>query len=130
MKIKLSSVLDLSRFLETKAGQELQDALSYLSNLSNEVITALTSNLSYADNFSCEIKRVSLQSGVETIISPSKTTSVREIRVRRIYDNNFYVVESIGWNYDESGNVKFKVSLSGSPPSGYLINMDIIIFYG
>ena len=131
MKIKLSSVLDLSRFLSTSSGQELKDVLEYLAQLSEQVITALTSNLSYPDNFACEIKQLSLRSGVTTIVRPSREVTVTDVRIRRIYDNNYFIVESVGWNYDSSGNINFHLSVKDPPDDeSYQILVDIIIFYG
>ena len=130
MKIKLSSVLDLSRYMRTEAGRSLKDVLEYLSMLAQETITALSNNLSYEDNFSCEIKRVSVTNNVETRVLSSKSTPVREIRIRRVYDNNYYVVSSFGWTYDVSGNLSVVVNMAGSPAPNRQIDLDLIIYYG
>jgi len=130
MKIKLSSVLDLSRYLTTPAGQSLKDVLQYLSMLAQEVITALSNNLSYEDNFSCEIKRVVITNNVQTRVLSSKALPVKEIRVRRIYDNNYYVVSSFGWTYDVSGNLSILLNLAGAPAPDRQVSVDLIIYYG
>lgn len=131
MKIKLSSVLDLSRFLSTKSGQELKDVLEYLSQLSEQVITALTSNLSFPDNFSCEVKQLSIRSGVTTVVKPTRDITVTDVKVRRIYDNNYFIVDSVGWNYDTSGDINFHLAVKDPPTDeSYQILVDIIIFYG
>lgn len=130
MKIKLSSVLDLSKFLSTQAGKELRDVLEYLSQLSQQLITALTSNLSYSDNFSCEIKRIQIANNTITKIAPSRAINVTEIRIRRVYDNVFYIVDYCGWNYADDGSINFLVNFIGTTPANYLINVDIIIYYG
>ncbi len=130
MKIKLSSVLDLSRYMKTPAGRSLKDVLEYLSMLAQETITALSNNLSYEDNFSCEIKRVIITNRVETRVQASKNIPVKEIRIRRIYDNNYYVVSSFGWTYDVSGNLSVVVNLDGRPDTNQQISVDLIIYYG
>tara|TARA_R110002020_G_scaffold462175_1_gene681578 strand:- start:690 stop:1094 length:405 start_codon:yes stop_codon:yes gene_type:complete len=134
MKLKVSNVIDLSRFLITKSGQELKQLLQYLSQLSDEVVTALSSNLTYEDNFLCEIKKVQLVSGGSQVIKLSKTSPVKEIRVRRMYNDVFYIVSAFGWSYDPAGNVTVNGVFSGPgatpAPSGTLLDMDIIIYYG
>lgn len=115
MKIKLSSVLDLSKFLSTQAGRELRDLLEYVSQMAQQVITALTSNLSYADNFSCEIKNVQIKNNTLTTIKPSKSLPVKEVRIRRVYDNQYYILNYFGWNYDQNDNINFIAKYLGSP---------------
>lgn len=130
MKIKVSSVLDLSQYLSTGAGRQLKGALEYLAQFAEEIVTALTSNLNYADNFSCEIKNVQLRTGISTVIKTSKDTPVKEIRIRRIYDDIYYTVQSFGWKYDSSGQIILTVSFDGSPGVDRTISADIIIYYG
>lgn len=119
VKIKLSSVLELSKFLSTQSGKELRDILEYLSQLSQQVITALTSNLSYGDNFDCEIKNIQVKSNSFTTIAPSKAIPIREVRIRRVYDNIFYIVDYSGWNIDQNGNINFLAKFIASPVIDY-----------
>ena len=131
MKIKLSNILDLSKYLDTKAGQDIKGVLEYLAQLADELITALTSNLSYSDNFSCEIKKVDLRHNLKTQISVSKNNSdVKEIRVRRIYDDEYFTVSSFGWTNNTQGSIDVKLSVEGAPPIPYSLSVDLLILYG
>lgn len=131
MKIKLSNILDLSKYLDTKAGQDIKGVLEYLAQLADELITALTSNLSYADNFSCEIKKVDLRHNLKTQISVSKNNSeVKEIRVRRIYDDEYFTVSSFGWTNNIQGGIDVKLLVEGAPPITYELSVDLLILYG
>ncbi len=115
MKVKLSSVLDLSKFLATQSGKELRDALDYLAQLSQQVITLLTSNLSYGDNFNCEIKRLEVKNNTFTTIKPGKNINVSEVRIRRVIDNNYFIIDYFGWNYDANQNINFIANFINSP---------------
>ncbi len=127
----ISKLFEVSRYLATPAGQQLKDALEYLSSFVTETVRNLKQGLTFADNFASEIKLASIQSGLETTIMPSKpTTSVSQVMLRRVVDNVYYSVDSFGWKYGPAGNLVVKVVFSGSPPSTQSINIELIIFYG
>ena len=130
MKLKVSSVLDLTKYLETKTGQELKDLLEYIAQLSDEVVTALTSNLSYNDNFSAETKRSLLRNGEPTVIKPKNDkATVKEIRARRIYDDTYYLVQAFGWHYNGEGEVEVQLLVAGAPVT-LEFEVDLLILYG
>ena len=128
MKLKLSSVFEVSRYVATKPGQELREALEYLAEFSQQVVTALNAKLSYGDNFQCEIKQIQIATGTPTVIFPDSTYRIKEIRLRRIMDARFYTTSEVGWNYDPSGQPVFKCTIPGAP-TGSLIPAEIIIYY-
>lgn len=133
MKLKVSNVIDLSRFLTTKAGEELKGILEYISRLSDEVVTALTSNLTYEDNFLCEVKKISIRTSTNNIIKLDKNLPVKEIRIRRVYDDIYFIVSAFGWTYTPQGEVVVNstfLSTSGTTDSNREIVLDLIIFYG
>ena len=131
MKIKISSVVDLTKYLETKTGQDLKELLEYIAQLADEVITALTSNLSYVDNFSSEVKRCVLRTGERTEISISKPKAeVKEIRVRRIYDDTYFLVEQFGWHYNQEGKVEVMLIIGGGAVVTSEFDVDLLILYG
>tara|TARA_R110002074_G_scaffold48813_2_gene124734 strand:- start:514 stop:915 length:402 start_codon:yes stop_codon:yes gene_type:complete len=133
MKLKISNVIDLSRFLTTRSGQELKELLEYISRLGDEVVTSLTSNLTYEDNFLCEIKQVSIRTGTSNIIKTSKNLPVKEIRIRRVYDDIYFIVSSFGWTYTAQGEILVNstfISQGGSSDINREIVLDLIIFYG
>tara|TARA_R110000824_G_scaffold401754_1_gene614876 strand:+ start:3541 stop:3936 length:396 start_codon:yes stop_codon:yes gene_type:complete len=131
MKLKVSNVLDLSKYLQTKTGQELRGLLEYVAKLGEEIVTALTSNLSYGDNFSAELKKITLRDGIREVIKISKPdVGVKEIRVRRIYDDEFFVIQSFGWSYNSQSEIIVELNFAGSPSLSREFEVDLLIFYG
>lgn len=104
MKLSISRIFDLQRALNTQAGQQLQDALGYVADLSEQIISALNRKLNFADNFDCEEKTLSLSDGVSTTVSTSKT--VTGVLVKRVISQTVGY-SGLTWFYDGNGlNVK------------------------
>ena len=127
-KLRTTKVFDVSKYLETKSGKELKDALEYLAEFTNEMITNLTNSLTYFDNFSCELKSVSVKNNVETVVKTSGRR-VSEVRIRQSVDNNYYIVDKFGWKYNNEGNVVIKASFDGLSDPLYLVNLNIIFYF-
>lgn len=129
-KVNISRLFEVSRYLTTPAGQQLKDALEYLSSFATETVRNLKQGLTFGDNFDAEIKSISVLSGVETTIMPSKNTTITQVMLRRVVDNTYYAVDSFGWKYGAAGNLVVKIVFSGSPPATTSISAELIIFYG
>lgn len=129
-KARISKVFDMSKYLSTKSGQELQDVLFYISELVNDFISCITNGLSYLDNFDCEYKTVSLLNGVDTVIGISKPNKrVTEIRVRQIISDDFFAYTSFGWKYNYNGEIIVNMIYSGTPPTNFSASTNLIIYY-
>ena len=50
-KISVSKIFELSKYLATKSGQELKDALIYLSEFAEVSLRTLRNGLTFRDNF-------------------------------------------------------------------------------
>lgn len=129
-KVTISRLFEISKYLATPAGQQLQDALRYLSIFIEVAVRNLKNGLTFFDNFACEIKQTSLQSGVETIVLPARKDPVTQIIIRRVIDQTYYVVTGFGWQYNSSGNLVVKATFGGSPPSNTNISVELLIFFG
>ena len=129
-KVNISRLFEVSRYLTTPAGQQLKDALEYISSFSTETVRNLKQGLTFVDNFDSEVKSVSMLDSVETVIKPGKATRVTQVMIRQIIDNKYYAATSFGWKYDQAGNLVVKISFSGSPSATTSINVDLLIFYG
>ncbi len=132
-KINLNRQFETSRYLNTQAGQELQDALTYLSQFAEITLRALrggVGSLTYLDNFDCQTKTVGLMTGVEQIILLQPTRRISEVRLRQAVDQTYYVIESFGWKYDNTGNVVVKANFAGPPPALTTINVELLILFG
>lgn len=128
-KVNISRLFEVSRYLATPAGQQLKDALEYISSFATETVRNLKQGLTFGDNFDAEIKFISVLPNVETVIMPTKKGIVTQVMVRRVVDNVYYVIDSYGWKYNPSGDVVVKFGFTGSPPSTTAINVELIIFF-
>lgn len=127
-KLRTTKVFDVSKYLETKAGVELKDALEYLAEFTNEIITNLTNSLNYADNFASELKSVSVKNNVETVVKTGGRR-VSEVRILQAVDNIYYVVDKFGWKYNSQGNVVIKATFDGLIDPLYTVNLNIIFYF-
>ena len=135
MKIKIPNLVDVSKFLKTNSGQDLKEFIEYVASSSDEIVTAIQGNLTYGDNFLSEIKNIGVRHDTEEVVRLGRNDRVSEVRVRRIYDDAYYVVDSFGWKYDAQGNLVIKC-LFQNPfdpipiPESLIVQMDVIIYYG
>ncbi len=129
-KITISRLFEISQSLSTKAGQELRPALQYISEFAEVTLRNLRNGLTFADNLDCQIKRVSVRSGVETVVSIDGTKRASRVTVDKVVENTYYVVSAFGWKYNSNGDIVIKVTLDGSPPSSLDIVLDIVIHFG
>ncbi len=129
-KVNISRLFEVSRYLTTPAGQQLKDALEYISTFSTETVRNLQQGLTFVDNFNSESKFVGLLPSTETVVLPSKKTRVTQVMIRQIIDDKYYSADGFGWKYDNNGNLVVKIIFSGSPPAATSINVELLIFYG
>lgn len=132
-KINLNRIFEIGKYLETKSGDELKDALQYLSQFAEVALRALSGgpgSLTYLDNFDCETKRVDLLNGIETVVLTKPVRRVVEVRIRQVINDTFYIVDKFGWKYNGSGNIVTSVYFSGSPGATQNITVELLIFYG
>jgi hypothetical protein len=68
-KITISRMLEISRLLGTDAGKQLADFLSYVSDLSEQVIRILRNNVTIGDNIDGKFLQVTLKHDTEQVIN-------------------------------------------------------------
>lgn len=128
-KISITKIFELSKYLATKSGQELRDALVYLAEFSEISIRSLRKGLTFDDNFDSETKQVSLVNGVETIISVASAKRATQVMVKRIFSDQYYVIDSFGWKYNGDGDIVVKASFAGSPAASQPIPLEVLIIF-
>jgi hypothetical protein len=133
-KVTLSRLFEVSKYMTTEAGKDLKDALEYLSEFVEVVTRNLRGGLTYGDNFNATLKSVTLREGSETVILEGERRRVREVRVRRIVDDTYYILSEFGWRYNPEGNVvvqaDFKASDNSSPAATADISVELILYFG
>jgi hypothetical protein len=126
MKIRISKVLDVSKFLETEAGNQLKDVLMYLGEFTQQIVQAVGGKLSYVDNFLSEVKTITAKNNEEITVSVNGKR-IFDVRVIRSLSPEFYIIERFGWKYDNSGNINLTLAVTGSPTQP--IQYEILILY-
>lgn len=129
-KITVSRIFELSKYLATKSGQELKDALTYISEFAEVSLRTLNKGLTFPDNFDCEIKTVTVRDGREQRISFTTKKRVASVMIRKVINDIYYEVESFGWKYAPDGNVIIIVNFTGSPASTLDITIELLILFG
>lgn len=128
-KITISRIFELSRYLATKSGQELKDALIYLSEFAEVSLRNLRNGLTFRENFDSETKIVSLTTGTETAISVEGNRRPSCVLLCRVIDNTYYKVDSFGWKFAADGNVVVTVDFSGSPSATTSISVELLLLF-
>lgn len=115
MKLSIPKLLDTSKLLKTKAGQELQELINYVSSTSTQIIQSLRNGLTYRDNFDCLIQTVSLSHNVPQVINrgvASKT--ITNVAVMQVF-STVTAVTSLVWYLDASGGLVVQARFLGVP---------------
>lgn len=114
MKVAISRLLETSKFLNTKAGQELSDFFDYFSPFAEQVIRALQNGITLDDNENGTTKTVSLKHNTEQRIAIDKGKTVVEARIRRVVSST-YLQDSFGWWVNSAGELVVKAGFTGAP---------------
>jgi len=129
-KITVSKIFELSKYLATKSGQELKDALVYMSEFAEVSLRNLRNGLTFSDNFDCETKLVSVRTNTETKVSLANRKRPSCILVRRVISDVYYVVDKFGWKFGQDGDIVINITFGGSPAATEQISVEILILFG
>ena len=124
MKLGISRLLETSKLLNTKAGQELSDLLTHYQELADGVIRALNNGLSLEDNLNGKSLTVALRHNTATVVNSDKKVPV-EVRVRRVFSST-HGVDSFVWYVNNKGETMVKASFSGSPSDPLDVSLAIL----
>lgn len=120
MKVTITRLLETSKLLSTKVGQEIPDFLNYMGEFVEQVIRALRNGLSFADNHDCAIKTVGLRHNVAQVIEVPKTVS--GILPTRVVSQTA-LLRDFGWYYDNQGRLTVKAGFDSDPGS----SVDVVL---
>ena len=113
MKISLSRVFEISKYLATDAGKELSDVLQYLSDFAENVIRALQNNLTFADNFNAKATTLTLKHDVAQVVNTDGKRPVGILPMQAVSATTG--VDSLIWYVNNAGQVVIKVGFVGAP---------------
>lgn len=121
-KLSISRLLEASKLLATKSGQELSDLIDYVNDLADQTLRALRQGLTYGDNFKCEIINCTLKDNVEQPINYNGQNII-EVRALRTISTT-YGMASMLWYKNNANQLVVKMGFTGSPPDA----VDVVLF--
>lgn len=128
MKINVSKLFDANKVIEAFIAAKIEgieDFVTNLSDLSDQVLRALRQRLTLADNIDCETKVLAMTSGVSVkYLPPEPTRRVKHIVPSR--SSNFAnPVLSTSWRYTTGGEIEILCTFPFSPAT----DVTFILFY-
>lgn len=124
MKITITRLLETSKFLATKVGQEIPEFFNYMGEFVEQVTRSLRSGLTFVDNHDCSVRTVSLRHDTAQVIEVQKTVST--ILVGRVFSQT-YSLSEFGWYYDSQGRLTVKVGYDSDP--GQALDVQLLVFF-
>lgn len=124
MKLTITRVFETAKILASETGQQISDMVNYLAEFVDQVVRALRNGLTFADNFDCQIKTVSLTHDVAQIVSSDrKVTGMIPIRCIR----QDLMLAEFGWYYDDNGRLTVKASFDADP--GNAVDVQLVMLF-
>lgn len=125
MKVTLSRIFETSKALATKPGQELQDFITFVGEMSEQVLRALRNGITFEDNIRCQTPRVGLIHNIDQVVNTDGKTPKRII-VTRVYSTTTGV-DAFMWYVNNSGQLVVKAKFINAPTDK--IDVDLLVFY-
>jgi hypothetical protein len=126
-KITIARLLETAKFLATKSGQELADFITYVSDLSEQVLRTLNSNVTIRDNLSAKMATISLKNDTEQVINTDGKIPVWVAPMRVV--SNVYGVDDFHWWVNQEGEVVVRIGFTGAPSAGVAYDVSLVIFF-
>ena len=128
MKITLSRSIELSKIASTEAYKQCKEAFDYFAEVSEQVVRALTNQLTFSDNFDAKVVTVTLVSARAQSVNTNARRPVGIIPLQVV--SVAYGWDSFSWYVDADGSVKVKMGFTGSPGAEEQVSVVLLIVYG
>lgn len=126
MNISIAKLVEVSKYLATKSGAELQEFIEYMGGLSEQVIRALKGGLTFRDNFDCEVLEVALTSGTPQIVGNKKNTVKPSGVIPQRVISSQYALDSFLWYLDGQNKLTVKATFTGSPTDKVTVSLVVL----
>ena len=110
-RITISRLIETSRFLATKAGQELSEFITYMSDVSEQTIRAFRNSLTFEENFRCFVKVATITTNVPYSIDVDGKAVSGVFVVKLSSGATGY--SSFSWTIDTKGMLQITLTLVG-----------------
>lgn len=125
-KLSISRIFEVSKLLATKSGKELQELVTYTSELAEQVLRILRNGVTLSDNIDCKVVTYSLLHNTPQEINTDGRTPVGLQVIRTISPT--YGWSSVNWYLNDKGAVILTVGFTNSPASA--VQTTLVIYYG
>lgn len=130
MKISIGRTFDSGQVLASLSKSNvkgLDDFITYLQDMSTQLVNALRGTLTFEDNFNSTVKVIALEHNTSlTFQLPDGRKSPQHIIVTRT-GNFTYPLSSFVWQLTDKGDVQVKATFTGTPTQA--IDVTLVILY-
>ncbi len=106
-KLTVSRLLEVSKLLSTEAGQQLQELITFVNDISDQTIRALRQGLTFDDNVNSKTATITLKDQTEQIVDTGGKTPWSVIPSRVI--STVYGIAEFYWYMNNSGQLVVKI---------------------
>lgn len=103
MKLSIARLFDRATVSNSKAAQELEPFINHVNTLTDQTVTALSNQLTFADNFRCEEVSAELVHGKTTPVKV-RTTAIKGIIPQRVLHSTD-ALRSLAWTTTQGGQL-------------------------
>jgi hypothetical protein len=129
-KFTITRLLDTARINKTDTGKQIPEFFEYMSQFVEQTVRNLRSGLTFSDNFSGELKTVTVKNGVPQVITSSK--SVVGMLVTRV-QSSLYGLSMFSWYYDRNNRLTIVIRMqdpSGTAPlATEAVPVDLVLLF-
>lgn len=126
MRLAIGRLLETSKLINTKAGAELADFITYMSDFAEQVIRALSNGITFGDNVNAKVVKASLRHNVEQVLNTDGKSPIGIIPIRT--HSSTTGIDQFSWYFNSTGLPVVKVALVGSP-SAVTTDVSLVILY-
>lgn len=127
MKITTQKGIDTSKALATESGQELREAIEFLADLGQQVVSILRNNVSVEDNLNSLVQEVTVKPDTFQEINTNGKIP-RHAWITRSF-NSSYPEAGLYWEMNSQNRMQIKVKFHGSPPATLSIRLTLMILF-
>lgn len=124
-KVTISRLLETSRYLQTQAGQQLSDFISYVADLVENSVRILSKGVGIDDNLDTKRMTVSLKHATDTVINVGTKQPIWIVPAR-IFSTSVRI-DSFLWFTNQAGETVVNIGLVGAPTTAF--DISLVIFY-
>lgn len=125
-KLNVTTLLEVSKALATKAGKELSDFITSMADFQRQTVSALRNDLTFADNFRGQVKTVDLSDKTNQIVSTNRANISLVLPGRVV--STVTRLDSFNWHINDTNQLVVNAGFDPAP-SGQ-VKVTLVILFG